>query len=518
MLGGFILENNPLLNSIDILEKNQGELKPITGIAYHSAKVDPGYLFVCIRGYKTDGHLYLEEALKKGAAAAIVEEFRQDVDILQYRVKDSRLALAALANAYYDYPSTKFNLTGVTATNGKTTTTYMINTLLEEQGLKTGMVGTVIIKTGDTVRAAELTTPESLDLQGYFQEMVKNKVSHAVMEVSSSGLELKRVHGADFNIAVVNNISREHIDLHGSFEAYFKAKASLVRNAKETQWAVFNLDCPLTASLVSETKAKTFTYGIKKRDADCLVDNLDLSTGRARFTVTINRKEPAEIFAKLPHSFEVELSVLGLHSVYNAMAATLVGILQGIPVETIKRALYKFRGVERRFELIFEDDYKVIDDHFANSGNIDVTLETLQMMDYNNLSFVYAIRGSRGVTVNRENAEAIARWAPKLGLKRIIATTSSSHVGEKDLVTKEELNVFKEVMIESGLKTTIYKELPEAIAAGLSGMGKNDVLLLAGCQGMDYGASVCLEQIHNLKPHLPKATVFAALKNRVAGV
>ncbi len=512
------MANNKLISSIDVIEQNRGDLKPFKGIAYHSSRVCPGNLFVCIKGYKTDGHLYLEDALKSGAAAAVVEELRHDVDILQYRVKDSRLALAALANAYYDYPSTKFNLTGVTATNGKTTTTYMINALLEEHGLKTGMVGTVIIKTGDQVRAAELTTPESLDLQGYFQEMVENSVSHAVMEVSSSGLELKRVHGTDYNIAVVNNISREHIDLHGSFEAYFNAKASLVRDAKEGQWAIFNLDCPLTASLVKETKAKVFTYGVKNREADCLVDNLDLSTGRARFTVKVNRKDPAEIFAKLPSSFEVELSVLGLHSVYNAMAATLVGILQDIPVETIKNALYKFRGVERRFELIFEDDYKVIDDHFANSGNIDVTLETLQMMDYENLSFVYAIRGSRGVTVNRENAEAIARWAPKLGLKRVIATTSSSHVGEKDVVTEEELSVFREVMKTSGLEVFIYKELPDAIASGLSNLGKNDVLLLAGCQGMDYGASVCLNQIYQLKPHLPKETVFASLKNRVAGV
>lgn len=512
------MENNKLISALDIIAKSPGEVKPITGIAYHSSRVSPGFLFVAIKGYKTDGHLYIKQAADNGAVAAVVEEFQDITVIPQYKVKDSRLALALLADSYYDHPSSGLNLTGVTATNGKTSTTYMINSIFEEHGLDTGLIGTVIVKTGNSIRPAELTTPESLDLHHYFREMVDNGLSHAIMEVSSSGLELKRVGKVDFNIVVINNISREHIDLHGSFDAYFNAKASLVREANEKQWAVFNLDCPLTASLVNETRAMIFTYSVKNKNADCVVDNLDLSTGRARFTVNLVREKPLDLFSGQPPSFEVELSVLGLHSVYNAMAAIMVGLLQGIPVETIKKGLNKFRGVERRFELIFEDEFKIIDDHFANSGNIDVTLETLQLMEYEQLHFVYAIRGSRGVTVNRENAEAIARWVPKLGLKKVIATTSGGHVGEKDLVTSEELDIFNKVMKEAGIETEVYRELPAAIKAGLAGAGKGDILLLAGCQGMDYGASVCLEEIRRIKPHLPEETVFAALKNRVAGV
>jgi len=140
------------------------------------------------------------------------------------------------------------------------------------------------------------------------------------------------------------------------------------------------------------------------------------------------------------------------------------------------------------------------------------------MMDYNNLHLIYAIRGGRGVTVNRENAKGIAEWAPGLGLNKVIATISRSHTDEKDLVAEEEQAVFKEVMEKAGLDVEIYEELPDAIARGLENAAPGDVILLAGCQGMDYGASVCLEQIHHLKPHLDKAKVFAALKNRVAGV
>ncbi len=512
------MELKALLDGIAILEEKPGTPLKIRGLAYHSSRVEEGFLFICLKGYKTDGHLYLEEAQEKGAAAAIVEDVRENLDIPQYRVPDTRAALAKLADRFYGRPSSKIHVTGVTATNGKTSTTYMLNSILEEQGLNTGLIGTVVVKTGSTVRPAELTTPESLDLHCIFNQMVEEEVSHAVMEVSSSGLELNRVGHIDFDTVVLNNISREHIDLHGSFEAYYKAKAGLIRNAKKGGWAILNLDCPYSSSLKNETAARVFTYGLKNREADCLVSDLDLGTGRARFNVEILKKDPPSIFSGYPGSFRVELSVLGLHSVYNAMAAILAALLQGIPIAVIQKALKDFRGVERRFELIFEDDIKVLDDHFANYGNINVTLETLQMMEYNNLHLVYAIRGGRGVTVNRENAEAIAEWAPRLGLEKVIATTSVSHVDEKDVVSEEERLVFKTVMEKAGLNTEIYEELPAAIGRGLENAAPGDVILLAGCQGMDYGASICLEQIHRLKPHLAKEKIFAALKNRVAGV
>lgn len=507
-----------LLQPLDILEATSSRDFSVTGLAYHSERVMPGHLFVCIKGYKTDGHRYLAQAAEKGAAAAVVEQIQNGIPIPQFRVANSRQALAALADHYYGHPSQKLKVIGVTATNGKTTTAFMTNAILEEHGLKTGLIGTVVVKIGGTIRPALLTTPESLDLHYLFDQMVEHGITHVAMEVSSSGLELFRAGNVDFDIVAINNISREHIDLHGSFEAYFNAKAKLIREAGPHQWAIFNLDCPEAANLVSQTQAKTITYGIKNSRADCLVRNLDLSTGRARFTVEIKNRSIAGQMATEPVRFDIELSVLGLHSVYNAMVAVLAGLLCGVPVETIQHALQNFRGVERRFELIFEDDIKVIDDHFANSGNIDVTLETLKFMEYRDLHLVYAIRGSRGVTVNRENAEALARWAPVLGLKKIIATTSISHVLEKDMVTKEEESVFRAVMAEAGLKTIIFPELPQAIAEGLAQTQPGDVLLLAGCQGMDHGARICLEQLKQQRPHLETEKLYKALRYRVAGM
>ncbi len=505
-------------SNLKILQRNNESNPDITGLAYHSGKVSPGMLFFCIKGFKTDGHLFLNEARKRGAAAAVVERIQPQMELPQLRVENSRRALAALADSFYGHPSKKLKMIGITASNGKTTTSFMTNAILEENNLQTGLIGTVIVKSGDTILPAELTTPESLDLHRYLHQMVTRGISHVTMEVSSSGLELHRVGSVDYNIAVLNNISREHIDLHGSFENYFQAKASLIRQAGPEQWVVLNLDCPHTASLSEETAARKLTYGFKNSTADCTVEELDLTTGKPRFIVALKKPSLAEKLTGGVSRFPVALSVLGLHSVYNAMAALLCGMLCGVPVAVIQRALSGFRGVERRFELIFDGDFKVIDDHFANSGNIDVTLETLKFMQYRRLHLVYAIRGSRGATVNRENAEAIAAWAPQLNIKKIIATTSSSHVTEKDRVTAEESRVFSEVMETAGIEVELHHELPEAISSGLSPVGSGDILLLLGCQGMDYGAGICLEMIHRRHPHLDREEIFKTLQNRVAGV
>jgi len=512
------MEISELLKAVDIIDANAKPLGEVTNLAYHSSKVGDGTLFFCIRGYKTDGHLFLREASEKGAMGAIVENFNDHISLPQYKVADSRAAMAALADKFYDYPSHKLDISGVTATNGKTTTTYMANEIFTEHGFKTGLIGTVIIKTGKETIPADLTTPESLDLQRYLHDMVEENVTHVVMEVSSSGLELKRVSNVNFDLVVVNNISREHIDLHGSFDNYYHIKAGLVRNASKHQWAIINGDCPYSAPLAHETRAKVITYGLKNKDTDINVCNLDLTTGRASYTVKLNKSRLPQRFNNYPHTFSVKLTVLGLHSVDNAMGATLIALLHDIPVDTIRKALLNFRGVERRFELLFDHDIKILDDHFANSGNIHVTMETLSKMEYKNLHMVYAIRGSRGVTVNMENCNAITHWFPLLRMAKVIVTTSTAHVTEKDIVTEAEIEVFKEAMGKADVSYELHSELPDAIASALKSAAPGDVVLLAGCQGMDYGATVCLNQIAALYPHLDKELVFKALKNRVAGI
>ena len=508
-----------LLSSIKVLESWNDQDIDVRGLAYNSREVKKEDVFVCIKGFKTDGHRYVSEALKNGASAIVVEDYQAGWDdIPQYRVADTRRALAALSDAYYHHPSQSMKTVGITATNGKTSTSFMTDSILAEHGFKTGLIGTVVVKYGDYSEPTKLTTPESLDLHHYFAQMRDQEVSHVTMEVSSSALDLSRVGSVDFDIVTLNNISREHIDLHGSFEEYFNSKASLIRNAEAGKWAILNLDDPYSASLVDETKANLLTFSVETGDGDLVCKDLDLSTGRAKFNVEVRKPLIVDGTTYEPQEFSIELSTPGYHSVYNSMVAIAVGLLNEVPVSTIQSGLKAFGGVERRFEMVFEDDFKILDDHFANYGNINVTLNTLQQMDYSDLKLVYAIRGSRGVTVNSENAKAIVEWAPKLGLTEIIATVSHSHVTEKDVVTDEELRVFQEMMEEAGIRVTLYKELDDAIHHALSEAKVDDVVLLAGCQGMDSGAKIALEQLNEIRPEMDEEKLFKPLKNRVAGI
>lgn len=514
---GILMELTKLMDHIKIMDVKNPEQIEITGLAYNSRKVEAGQAFVCVRGFKVDGHHFAGQAVENGAVALVVEEFIEGLDVPQYQVESGRLALASLADAFYNHPTSKLKTIGITATNGKTSTSFMTNAILENHGLKTGLMGTVVVKIGDYAEPSELTTPESLDLQRFFAQMVDAEVTHATMEVSSSALELNRVGCVDFDIVTLNNISREHIDLHNSFENYFEHKSGLIRHAGEDKVAILNLDDEFSTSLIHKTKATVITIGVENQTADVICRDLDLSTGRANFIVEITRDLVTEDIVIPKQQFKMELSTPGFHSVYNSMVSIVIGLLCEVPVETIQKSLYEFVGVERRFEIIFEDDYKIIDDHFANSGNIDITLGTLEKMDFNRISLVYAIRGDRGVTVNKENAEAIARWAPRLGIHEVVATLSRSHVTQKDVVSDAELVVFKEVMDQAGIHVHLYEELPAAIEHSLKEVAEGDLLLLGGCQGMDFGAKIALEQLETIRPDMDKKKLFQPLEKRVAG-
>jgi len=306
--------------------------------------------------------------------------------------------------------------------------------------------------------------------------------------------------------------------LQGAFEKYYNAKASLIREATEDEFAVLNLDDEYSASLVNETKAATVTYGIDSEEGHLHCTDIDLSTGRGNFTVEIKRPiKTVEGQTIDPTSFDVSLSVAGYHSVYNAMTAIAIGLISGVSISTIQTGIKNFKGVERRFQFIYEDDFKIVDDHFANAGNIDVTLETLTKMDYNNLHLVYAIRGSRGVTTNLENAEALAKWIPELGLKKVIVSLSESHVTEKDVVTPEELDAFNKTMEKAGVEVELHHEMPDALQSSLNQAEENDVIVIGGAQGMDFGAKYILNQLVDMKPELDAKEVLAPLEERVAG-
>ena len=322
----------------------------------------------------------------------------------QIKVKNSRAALSKVSHNYYGKPSEDLDIIGITATNGKTTTSFMLKKIYEEAGLKVGIIGTVYVKIDDFMIPSYLTTPESLDLQKYLSIFRERKADKVIMEVSSAALELDRAKDVDYNIVSFGNLSKEHMEQHGSYEAYKREKSKLITEAKEHQIAVLNFDNPEIKELASKTKAKVFSFSLDDSLENFSMKNLDLSTGRGKFDFIINRDVETKSGILKKGEFHVELNTAGFSSVMNSMVAISISLLDGIDIATIQRALKIFRGVERRFEIIFEKDFKIIDDHFANEVNIDVTLETLCKMKYNDIKFLYAIRGNRGVELNEENA------------------------------------------------------------------------------------------------------------------
>ncbi|OWZ82929.1 Mur ligase family protein [Natranaerobius trueperi] len=494
----------------------------ISGLNYHSQKVSSNELFFCIKGVKFDGHNFAMDAYEKGAIALVVEKRLPNVPIAQIVVADTRLALSYLSSIFYSKPSKDLTMIGITSTNGKTTTSYMIDNILSSNHL-TGLIGTVVVKTGDELEEAGLTTPESLDLQKYLYKMKLKNLPYCTMEVSSSGLELERVSAVDYDVAIINNIARDHIDLHGSFEKYFRAKKRLVEELTSNKIAILNVDCENTRKLINYTNARVITYSVKGNDAMVQVDDLDLSSGRGNFTINIKEALPTVLDKKVQQQhIKIQLNVLGLHNVYNATSAAIAALALDKSSATIQRELLRFGGVERRFQLIYNQEFKIIDDHFANSGNIAVTLETLRHMEYNKLKLLYAIRGGRGITVNRENVETLIKWANKLDLKEIYVTSSVECVDEKDKVSKEELDLTIDLLEEAGLQVIYYDNLDNSVKSVLQNLTTGDVLLFAGCQGMDPAAKIALNHLYNNLSSKEKEhkgeEVLAPLKNRIAGM
>lgn len=508
-----LIDSKYIKESINLDEKIEIDIK---GIGYHSGEIRDGYLFVAIKGYITDGHKYIRNAIDNGAILVIVEEF-VDENIAQIKVKNSRKALSSISAKFYNNPSKDIKTIGVTATNGKTTTTFMLNQIYEEAGFKTGIVGSVLNKVGEDYAPAYLTTPESLDLHKFFNKMREEKVERVIMEASSSALELYRVDDVDFDIVSFNNFSREHIDQHGSFENYWKYKSSLITGVKEEGISILNIDDRKIKTLLNRENKNMIPFSIENDKGLIYCENVHLDMGRANFDVII--KEDIELLNGniKKDKFHISLGIPGLHSLENAMMAIVIALADNISSEVIIKALKEFKGVERRFEYIYEDDFLIIDDHFANVKNINITLETLSKIPRNKLHLIYAIRGNRGVTVNKENAETLISWKEELGLEEIVATRSIGNVTDKDKVSNDEERVFKEIINESGLKLHLFDGLEEAIKYSLKDIEDGDVVLLAGCQGMDYGGEIALNYISEIRDDIDEKKLFAPLRRRVVG-
>lgn len=504
-----------LLDSVEILrESGVDRDEAIHAIQYNSKKVQPGDVFVAIRGFTTDGHKYIEEAIKNKAACIVVTEWQEGLSVPQVQTPNNRKALAQLAAQFYGNPSEHLTVFGITASNGKTTTANLLHAILKESGFEVGLLGTVAYEFGDVSIPSKLTTPESLELQQLLARMVEAGVTHVVMEVSSQAIEQYRTYGIRFFGVSLNNITREHIDQHGTFEAYWAIKQRLITEQPAGTEIVLCADDDHALSLADKT-AGTVTLFADAAEADVRCEHLDLSTGVAKFDVRLSEALRTR-FPALPERFPIALGVAGYHMVLNSLSAISMALLAGIDPETIRRAAAAYGGVERRFEMLYQGDFTLLDDHFANAGNIRVSLETLKRMDYERLILVYAIRGNRGVTVNQENLEAFVPQLSDLRCAHFIATLSRDVVDAHDTVSEDEERVFTSFMQTTDRPYTLHERLEDALTDASADLQKGDVVLLAGCQGMDAGARLLLPRLADRWPEKAKV-LMAPLATRVAG-
>lgn len=520
-----IMNLTDVLKSVEVDSSRHNQLKieldkiDIKKISYHSKEVDTDTLFICIKGHQTDGHNYAKHAVSQGATVIIVEQFIENVDVLQLKVSDSREALAIVSSNFFDHPSKSMSVFGVTATNGKTTITYMTEEIFKAYQLKSGLIGTILVKSDKEIEMSRLTTPESYDLQQYFAKMRDREITHVSLEVSSSALELKRVYNTEFNVVAFMNISPEHIKLHESFDTYFDAKASLIRNASKTSTAILNLDEPLLIPLQEETEAQVVTFGIENKTGTITVSDIRFSSGIPLFTVNIRKPFYTLSGKKIETtSFALEMSVPGYHSIYNTLTALVTGLVNDIPIEDVQRGIKNFRGVERRFQILYDKEFKVIDDLLLNQNNIDSCMETINHFDYNELHLVHAIRGSNGPAHSTEIAETLTKWFHKMKVTKIILTTAPSQVAKNDEVTEEELAAFLKVMKQNKIAVAFFKELEDALRFGVEQLNVNDILLISGAHSMDQGAGKTLELVKEIHPKVDCERIDQVLENKLIGM
>lgn len=312
-------------------------------IQYDSRRVERSDMFVAIHGTGVDGHTFIDEAVRCGAKVVVLEddEIRPDsffmhAEVSKVVVPNTRRALAAMSANYFGHPSRKLQLVSVTGTNGKTTTTHLISSILE----RTGLIGTIEYKVGDEVIPATHTTPESLELNELLARMVEKGNTGAVMEVSSHALHQHRVDGLEFDAAVFTNLTQDHLDYHGTMEEYFKAKKVLFDGLGENALAVSNFDDPYGLKILESCRARIISYGLNA-GADVRAENIDLRTQSTRFTI-IHQGEKTDI----------ESALIGRFNIYNILATFSAGIGLGIAKQKLQSTIATFPSVRGRFERI----------------------------------------------------------------------------------------------------------------------------------------------------------------------
>ncbi len=390
-----------LLKGIRVVSLSTTRDQEITGIAYSSRKVEPGNIFIALKGQKADGHDFLPEALQRGAVAIVSERpCPPEIDRAWVQVLDSREAMALLAANFYDHPSSRLKVVGITGTKGKTTITYILEEILKTAGLQPGVVGTIEYRWGGRQFSAERTTPEAPDIQKFLRQMVDEGVSHCLMEVSSHSLELKRVWGIGFDVAVFTNLSGEHLDYHQTMENYFEAKKKLFFLNHKRQASIVNIDDPWGERLLSELPMQTISFGFRP---EAVVRAEKFTIDQEEMTATVSTPLGSLTFTS---------SLIGKHNLYNFLAAIAAALVLSVPMPDIIRGISSLKRIPGRFESVANRlGVKVIVDYAHTDGALENLLQAIRSLNPRKVILVFGCGGDRDRLKRPRMGEVAARLA-----------------------------------------------------------------------------------------------------------
>ena len=446
-----------------------GELDvDIKGIEYDSRKVNDSSLFVAIKGYDTDGHLYIKEALAKGAKVIVLENeaFVEDYqDVVFIKVDNSRRTLGLLSSIFFGEPSKKLIVVGVTGTNGKTSITYLLKSILQEAGYKTGIIGTIENQIGEKVYESNVTTPESRYLQELLHEMVMAECQYCLMEASSHALFLDRVAGIQFKAGIFTNLTQDHLDFHQDLDEYLEAKKLLFKLVEVDGFSIINIDDPVAKSVIEIAKGEVTTYGLKN-DPDYKATEINLKLEGTEYL--LQTKIDKE---------KINLKLIGEFSIYNSLAAIAAADKLGIAMETIRAGIKKVK-VNGRFEVVNGiSDFAVVVDYAHTPDGLANVLSTARKITKGRVICVFGCGGDR----DKKKRPIMGRVAGELS-DIVIITSDNPRTEEPNSIID---------MIEAGVKerTKEYLKIENrkaAIEKGINIARKDDIIVIAGKGHEDY--------------------------------
>lgn len=473
-----LMKLRDILNGIEVLSADVDFDTEVCGVECDSRKVGKDTVFVAIRGFETDGNKYIKSAFEKGACAFITDK-KDAPGKNKILVKDARCALAAAAKNFYGNPAQDMKMIGITGTNGKTTVTYLIKRVLEENGAMCGLIGTNQNMIGDTVLPTERTTPESHELWALFAKMRDAGCTHVIMEVSSHSLELSRVFGIEYDVGAFTNLTQDHLDFHKTMGKYEAAKKKLF---EQSRVAVINYDDEAGRRMAKNVPCRAVTFSAKDNSADYVAKNIRTKAASVEFELvgidTIGR---------------IEMNIPGKFSVYNAMCAASVLLSLGLTLPQISTALRGIEGVKGRAEVVPTDtDYTVMIDYAHSPDGLENILKTVREIAEGRVIAVFGCGGDRDATKRPKMGEIAAENADL-----VIVTSDNPRTENPDAIIDDIIPGIEEV-------TSDYERVTdrrEAIFRALSVAEKGDIVVLAGKGHETY------QEIDHVKHHMDEREI-----------